>query len=292
MRACLCCVELLKKLGDYKIAIQNCDISELHIHLGVGAGQMYDVHVFGNSERWEHFMAGDAVNQLQTVLDRAQPSQLGVSTTAWELLSRVVDSSSIEVLKTEKDCTVLLASNITGRRISWPPLKRKLSRSHIPFDLRVSLYKKYINHAVISKLLSGYDDLMAMNELRQLTTVFIHLGDLKFTSALELAQTQSAMESVQRAMTKYEGSLRQFHVDDKGATILAFFGLPPLAHENDAAYGLKAAIEIAKDFLKFKSFSIGVTTGTVAIGGVGNKERTEYALVSIMYTVFFLTSVW
>jgi hypothetical protein len=71
LRAAHCCLELLKKLGTYNIDIQDCDTKVLKIHLGIGAGQIYDVHV-GYGNRWEHFIAGDGVNQLGTVLDLAK----------------------------------------------------------------------------------------------------------------------------------------------------------------------------------------------------------------------------
>ena len=62
--------------------------------------------------------------------------------------------------------------------------------------------------------------------------------------------------------------------------MLCFFGLPPLAHENNALYGLKAGMEIKDKLLDlFDNFSIGVTTGAVSFGGVGNQIRAEYAVV-------------
>jgi hypothetical protein len=95
------------------------------------------------------------------------------------------------------------------------------------------------------------------------------------------------MTIVQNALRRYEGSLRQKHVDDKGATILIFFGLPPLAHENDASYGLKAGLEICEKFSgAFDDFSIGITTGVVSIGGVGNENRIEYAVVSCLTCIY------
>ena len=70
-KASQCCLELLRKLGTYNIEIPECEIKVLKIHLGIGAGQIFDVHV-GHGDRWEHFIAGDGVNQLATVLDLAK----------------------------------------------------------------------------------------------------------------------------------------------------------------------------------------------------------------------------
>jgi hypothetical protein len=71
LKAANCCLELLKRLGTYTIDIEDCSIKTLRIHLGIGAGQIFDVHV-GEGDRWEHFIAGDGINQLSTVLDLAK----------------------------------------------------------------------------------------------------------------------------------------------------------------------------------------------------------------------------
>ena len=114
-----------------------------------------------------------------------------------------------------------------------------------------------------------------------MTTLFIKIESLKDVSRDDLLQQcQDAITVVQSALQRYDGSLRQFQVDDKGAAILCFFGLPPLAHENDSELGISAGIEIREKFLSmFEKFSIGVTTGVVSFGGVGATGRAEYAVV-------------
>ena len=44
--------------------------------------------------------------------------------------------------------------------------------------------------------------------------------------------------TVQDSVYMYEGTINKFLVDDKGSTLIAVFGLPPLAHENDASRGM------------------------------------------------------
>ena len=148
-----------------------------------------------------------------------------------------------------------------------------------------ALYKMQldINQSKVFKADAGLTDLISLRESRQITTIFIKIGSLtKWDSDQTLTMAQDAMSIVQEALRKYEGSLRQKHVDDKGATILIFFGLPPLAHENDASFGLKAGLEICEKFSNsVDDFSIGITTGIVSIGGVGNESRIEYAVVLI-----------
>ena len=126
------------------------------------------------------------------------------------------------------------------------------------------------------------EHLMSIYDTRQVTTVFIRVSTLKFKSKESLGVAQETMQIVQSYVMKYEGCIRQFHCDDKGALLLAFFGLPPYGHTDDAIRGVKAALAISNELSRIfpeKNYSFGVTTGVIAVGGVGKSIRTEYAMV-------------
>ena len=82
----------------------------------------------------------------------------------------------------------------------------------------------------------------------------------------------------QKRIYNYEGTVRQFLVDDKGMVLIACFGL--VAHENDAERATRCAMEISTDLNKQRIISSsGVTTGDVYCGLVGGENRCEYALI-------------
>ncbi|KAJ3382209.1 hypothetical protein HDU92_004893 [Lobulomyces angularis] len=339
LKAAHCCLELLKSLGSYEVHIPDQGQKILRIHLGIGAGTVFDVAV-GGVDRWEHFIGGDAVNQLASVLDLAKAGELALSHQALKCFSTIVDIASVGIGSYDKRCIILTGLESAKRKMrhlqstkmsvtedslmvneTSPGLKKKrstvcqaagagaiealeqgdsiasLDAANILPDLvqaaAVDMYKLFINPSALYKLQTdinqsrlfrvdaGLTDLMSLRESRQVTTIFIRIGALtKWDSEATLNSAQEAMTVVQEALRKYEGSLRQKHVDDKGATILIFFGLPPLAHENDASFGLKAGLEICEKFTDlFDDFSIGITTGMVSIGGVGNENRIEYAVM-------------
>ncbi|KNC97873.1 uncharacterized protein SPPG_09415 [Spizellomyces punctatus DAOM BR117] len=295
LKASYCCMDLLNNLGIFPIDIPMCEIKVLRIHLGIGAGTVYDVHV-GVPTRWEHFIAGDAVNQISGVLDIAKAGELAMSHQALRSLSVILELGSVTIGDYDKRCIILQGLEKARRKLA-PPLPASNDDlalwDIVPPAVNVELYRNFINQSALFKLQadisqsrlfhleSGLTDLLGLYELRQVTTVFIRIGSLRrWESIAKLQEAQEAMRIVQSAFTRFEGSLRQFHVDEKGAVILAFFGLPPLAHENDATFGIKAALEICSQFTEmFDDFSIGITTGVVSIGGVGNSVRTEYAVM-------------
>eukprot|EP00834_Sanchytrium_tribonematis_P001964 NODE_53_length_30760_cov_1.203712.p5 type:complete len:641 gc:universal NODE_53_length_30760_cov_1.203712:23590-21668(-) len=375
LKACLCCLELLDLLNPYNVEIPNEEGSgteqrALRIHLGIGAGQIFDVHVGGSPGRWEHVCIGDAIEQISQVLDLAKAGQLALSQKAFRYFGEVVEINGLKMESFDKTCVILNGLS----RMTIVPKTKKVMEDENEFynmwEINQSTYSKdfhdriklYVNQSALYKLESdlqhsspiqlhqGVQHLMSINELRQVTTIFIKISSIPLdalediekqvaklsedeknarTNLLNLkarydessnteekerislkmkecehtiessladaqpleqdkqniitsivALLQKALTVVQVSISKHEGILRQFHVDDKGAIILVFFGLPPLAHKNDASQAIRAALEINTAFADiFENYSMGITTGVISIGGVGNSLRTEYALM-------------
>jgi len=287
LKGSVCCLELLQNLGKYRVNIEGCSVNELNIHLGIGSGQIYDIHVKGDEERWEHFVVGDPMTQLGVVLNLAKPEQLALSHASYQYLKRVVNANLFHIGEYDKRCIILEGLKlmeemmVTSRKRRAVPLASEDKLAKIDED-HLRLYRKYVNPSVLYKLRNN-EDFTNINELRQVTTIFIKLDMPSVARGPEefLSSAQFAMSAVQRSMRRYEGILRQFHVDDKGAVMLCFFGLPPLAHDNDAYWAMRAAVDVRHAFRNgnIDHFAIGITTGTISIGGVGTEVRTEYALM-------------
>jgi hypothetical protein len=307
-KASHCCLELLTKLGAYDINIADCTTKTLRIHLGIGAGIVTDVLVGGSPGRWEHFIAGDGVNQLSQVLDLAKAGELALSHQALKWLVYVVDIRTLNLGDYDKRCIILTGLAKAERRVSAPTEKEETVTMAYKRqrDDDMTLYKNFMDRTALFKLQADVNqsnlfqldcellDLLNLTELRQITTIFIKIGSLQGVSRDELLeQSQDAIQVVQNALQRCDGSLRQFHVDDKGAVILCFFGLPPLAHENDSRLGISAGIEIREKFAEmFEEFSVGITTGVVSFGGVGANGRAEYAVVFLIDYRWVMQSIW
>lgn len=50
------------------------------------------------------------------------------------------------------------------------------------------------------------------------------------------------MVAVQESVYQYEGSINKFLMDDKGSTLVAVYGLPPVGHADDPTRGVLAAL--------------------------------------------------
>jgi predicted ATPase len=145
---------------------------------------------------------------------------------------------------------------------------------------KCQIYQDYISNSGVYRVLSGGGEPILLNEFRTITTIFIKIKKITFKTDSCLQHSQEAMDALQKALYKYEGTLRQFIVDDKGSVILSYFGLPPFAHENDPMIALKACLEVRNRMRPIFSdgFSIGVATGVVYVGMVGNSQRADYTV--------------
>lgn len=116
--------------------------------------------------------------------------------------------------------------------------------------------------------------------------MFVNLG-IKEQQLLAAARYDEAMKDVhtimcevQKSVYKYEGAINKFLMDDKGSTLIACFGLPPGAHEDDCERGVLAALSICdKLFDMGMSASCGLTYGRVFCGIIGNRVRREYTVL-------------
>ncbi|KAJ3240622.1 hypothetical protein HDU81_003206 [Chytriomyces hyalinus] len=140
----------------------------------------------------------------------------------------------------------------------------------------------------VQDILSNYD------QTRSVCILFIQFQKFTVTSVYEndnLATLQSIMTLLVKSAKKYQGCLRQFNCDDKALTALLVWGLQGLAHEKaECGYALPAAFEIASKLDQIfgtsvtgseHAFSIGITSGSVFTGVVGNSSRADGTVLGV-----------
>lgn len=95
-----------------------------------------------------------------------------------------------------------------------------------------------------------------------------------------LGRLDLAVCIMQKALFQFEGTVSRLQIDDKGTVLKAAFGLPPHFHQNDPARAILAALHIEEN-LKENGMgcTIGITTGDIFCGMVGNSDRCEYTTV-------------
>ncbi len=224
----------------------------LTMKIGIGAGEVIAMEIGGLLGRWEYVVAGDPILQATAAEGAAEPGQVILSP---EAEARIYP----EELAAKKVQTVM------------QPMMSAM-------DQVEKTMRRFVPGAVLGWLETSSRDWLGV--LRPMTVLFIGMKDYEFGTDQALEDFHQLIRNIQRALYRFEGSLNKVVVDDKGTLVMALFGAPPLAHEDDAVRGVKASLEIRA--LAQKSGmepAIGITTGQVFAGPVGNEMRYEYTVM-------------
>lgn len=117
-----------------------------------------------------------------------------------------------------------------------------------------------------------------MSELRTITAMFVRLP------ALRTGESPSRMDQVFRAawrpIHRHGGIINKLNIDEKGATLLAVFGLPPEVREDAATRACLAGLDLSEALSTVKAEAqVGVATGRAFCGEIGAMERREYTVI-------------
>jgi class 3 adenylate cyclase/tetratricopeptide (TPR) repeat protein len=266
MRAAECAIEVHKRLTNYRVEDAN-----LYLKLAVGMGKITTVHVGGVFNRWEFLMTGTPLVEMGIANNIAEAGDILITPSAWKLIRNDCNAEPIEfeLRDTIAQGGKLYSLNKPSSIFSSP------MKPVVPNGLENSL-RPYIPGAVINRLTAGQSSWIA--ELRRVTVLFINLPNIDQNTELDVAQNISKL--IQRSVYRYEGSINKINVDDKGITIVAALGLPPFSHEDDPARGVQAALMTRKELANLNvPSSIGVATGRIFCGSVGNEARREYTII-------------
>ncbi|RKZ30394.1 hypothetical protein DRQ36_05755, partial [bacterium] len=153
---------------------------------------------------------------------------------------------------------------------------RKLSEPAI-----AKAVSSFVPEQVFERLVRHPEKLDRVGERRTVTAMFVDIAG--FTPLCEGRDAEDVMallnrlfESILEIVSRYGGTVDKFMGD--AAVIL--FGAP-VAHEDDPIRALAASLEIADKIVKSHALqiSIGINTGEVVAGIVGNDSHREYTVI-------------
>lgn len=232
----------------------------LSLRVGIGIGAFTIAQVGGLNDHWHLLLTGNPLVDLSLSQQQARPGEVILTEAAWQLVASEADGEPSGAFHRLKALRV--------------PAPR--ARPQAPQVIDRDAVSRFVPLAVLSRLGANQDQWLA--ELRQVTTMFVHLADLHHGMGLE--RSQSIVRALEVAIARYEGTFNKLNADDKGVTLLAAFGLPPLSHADDASRAIQAALEIQRALTALGiRHAIGMSTGRVFCGEVGNDRRREYTTI-------------
>ena len=260
-RAAVCGATLQKLLHKREISSDT----QLTMTIAIGAGRASLVQLGGMLDRWLFVVGGEPNVQLREASGHGVPGTVVLSKEAWALLQGAATGQTLPGGE-----GIL---NEVVERINFEPLQI------VPVgpDAMTAL-RRFVPGAVLSRV--GAGQTRWLGELRQVTSLFAQLPPIDFEDEDALERAQELLRDLQRIIYRYEGSVDKVIDDDKGLVLMAGWGLPPLAHEDDALRAIEAGCEI-RDLIRSRGHftSLGVATGQVYCGAIGNATRTAYTIM-------------
>ena len=119
-------------------------------------------------------------------------------------------------------------------------------------------------------------------ELRPSSALFLRFGGIDYDDDPDAPQKLNAfIQGVEKILARYEGSLLQLTLGDKGSYLYASMGAP-IAHEDNVDRNLRVAWELQTlpeqlDFIE--PLHIGVTYGRMFAGAYGGEARRTYGVL-------------
>jgi len=259
-RAAWCALEMHGRMRGFARLVATAPIA---LRIGVAAGPIDTNHIGGVYGRWEFLITGAPLEQVGAAEGLAKPGEVVLAPSAHALLA---DAAELEPLPGG------------AARLAWlrdvPPQTPLEPQPHT--RRTESLLRAYVPGAVLSRFVAGQT--AWLTELRRVSVIFAGLPGVGPATPLDRLQT--IMETLQRVVYRHEGSVNKIALDDKGVTFMAALGLLPLAHEDDAARALQAALDIRSALEAIRQpCSIGVTTGATFCGEIGSQQRREYTMI-------------
>ncbi len=147
-----------------------------------------------------------------------------------------------------------------------------------PGECAIELLRPWLLAAVYQREHSGLTSFLT--ELRPAVPVFVSFSGIDYDGDLEAGEKLNAfVVHAQRVCAKYDGTLLQLVIGDKGSYLYAVFGAIT-AHEDDAQRAVHAALELKQipgQLTYIQSLQIGISLGTLRVGAYGSANRNTYA---------------
>jgi class 3 adenylate cyclase/tetratricopeptide (TPR) repeat protein len=243
--------------------------TRLSVRVGVGVGQVSAAHLGGVRGRWEFVVGGPAVTQTCSPEQLGRPGDVVLSP---EGIDQVRELCAGEPVPAGP-------GRAPGLRVTMvqplPPVTPLVGAAR---QAAGAALRGYVPGAILARLDAGQS--AWLSELRHVSVLFLRLPDLDDITPGTLHEANDLVREVQEALYEYEGSVNKLGVDDKGATMVAAFGLPPVAHEDDPVRAVRAALGIQAQLRRHQlRHAIGIATGRAFCGSVGSELRREYTMI-------------
>ncbi|NUM47432.1 MAG: AAA family ATPase, partial [Anaerolineales bacterium] len=241
---------------------------DLGLKVAVTTGTARRFAVGNPEDQYWDTLAGHTISRLATAEHLANRGDIVVDEPTYQTIA---DHAQVGEWRTEADERFAVLATFTSVISPVPSLP--------PDTISPDLLCPWINPAVFAREQAGQG--VFLTELRPATTLFLRFIGIDFEAEQAGSQLDAFLHRVQAVLQRYEGTLIQLTIGDKGSYLYAAFGAP-VAHEDDSRRAVKAAVDLrnaAQEMSFLTPVQIGLTRGTMRTGAYGGPTRRTYGVL-------------
>jgi len=269
LRAAACALRLQGAMGAFAaVPLPQGGHVALTIRVAVVAGCARRLLVGDPDIQHLDLLAGRLIDRLGRITALAAAGEVLADAATLNLLGPLARAGA---LRTIHDAD-LSAAPLEGLAPPTPP-----APALPPSTLAEPIAESWVLPAVRARLRAGAAPLLA--ELRPTSVVMLQFGGIDYDTDPDAAVRLDAfVRMVQRTLARDEGVLVDVMMADRGGYLYAAFGAP-VAHEDDAARALRAALAVRAALPAGLVIRVGVSRGTMRVGPYGSASRRTYGVL-------------
>jgi adenylate cyclase len=262
LRAASCAQDMQAAMQDFK---------ELSLKVVITTGPARRFAVGDPDIQLIDSLAGATIARLSTGERVIQKGEILLDEPTYECLegNAGISEGRVETGTSEK-FMVMISLGTCADRVSQP--------FHHSEEIPAELLRPWLLAAVYQREHAGMTSFLT--ELRPAVPMFVNFSGINYDGDPDAEEKLSAfIAQAQRVIAKYDGTLLQLIIGDKGSYFYAIFGAFT-AHEDEAQRAVYAALElkrIPEQLTYIQSLQMGISLGTLRVGAYGTATRSTYA---------------
>ncbi len=266
-RAVACAFALQEVMQAFKaIALPNGTTTALALKVAVASGPARRFVVGDPSIHYMDALAGATVARTST---GEHLSERGDVLLDEATVNAVGDKLTIKEWRIDDESNERFAA-VTGLGDRGQGLERADAQSPTP-EVPLEQLRDWLHKAQVEREQSF------LTEFRPCAALFVRFSGIDYDSDEAEKQLDAFVRQMQTIVNRYEGTVIQLTIGDKGSYAYINFGALS-THEDDARRAVKAALDIKNSTAL--QLQMGLTQGTMRVGAYGGQTRRTYGALS------------